>query len=341
MESARSETDTSPPGGDFERTVDELLQLYTRIDRATASLPTASVPILKYFWNVAKFFFALLGDILLIIPVNIAVVIRNVFPGRWSYKCFSWPYVKAAVCWVWMGECAIPGIFFRPLAVGLLHWHFRSRPSALRHQIVLETGFSEEGAKAALAKIDRAMDVWQQRATFRAIVLTWSLPLIGPITQLWQFSVRQFSVPVSLKPSPEAANYVVILSLTYAFVILSTAFLVKRGLMLGATSRGAYYPGFLPGPGGYMQERKILSALGLEVREFPLDVLSSLGSTLLGLYAGFNAPGMAAPPGLSAADLRMLTNIRRINYFMNIFFIILVIAVAVVSSIRRRKLGRA
>lgn len=47
-------------------------------------------------------------DVLLIIPVNAVIFLRNLFPGEWRYRSFSgrcWRYV---ITWLWRGE-ALPG----------------------------------------------------------------------------------------------------------------------------------------------------------------------------------------------------------------------------------------
>jgi len=322
--------DTSRPASDYARAVDELLQLYTRIDMAVPSLPIASVmPFVKYIWGFIKFEFALIGDILLMVPINIVVFIRNIFPGRWSYKCFSSRYLKTVAGWLWMGECTIPFIVLRPLVIILLHWHFRNRLSAMRHQLLLETGFSEDAAKAALAKLDRAMEFWQQRTTAKSVILTWFLPLIGPFTQLWQFFV-----PAAFVPAPTWGRFAAITSFTYALSILASAFLVKRGLMLGETGRAAYYPGFAPGPGFYVQEKKILSALGLTVREFPLDIAVLAGGFLLTFLTLGNQLEAYEALGMSHVDPQF--------FFTEMVIIYAIfIPIMIVSWMRRKKLGRA
>lgn len=322
----------------IDASVDELLQLYARIDKAAQSLPTVSaMPFVQLFWNSIKFCFALVGDILLIIP-NIVVFIRNLFPGRWSYKCFSWKFLKAAASWVWTGEVWIPSISFRPLSIGLLHWHFRNRLAALRRHIVLDSGFAGDMSKAPLAKIDRAIELWQPHATLKSILFVWILPLVGPVTSLWNwFFPENFSLP------PLWIRFAVFISLSYALSILATSVIVKRGLMLGATGQAAHYPGFLPGPGAYAQEKKTLTALGLTASEFPLDAVVLFGSLILGmltvstqleviheLYESFN---LAPQEALEAQkNLQMKTNIMVFAFW---------IVVGVVGLIRRRKLGRA
>jgi len=87
-----------------------------------------------------------------------------------------------------------------------------------------------------------------------------------------------------------AIGVLLMFSVLYIFIFLSSAFEVKRGLMLGGKGRDAYFPISLPGPGGYAQERKILGALGLAVSEFPLDLIFSIPFMLL-LVFGSKAIG--------------------------------------------------
>jgi hypothetical protein len=103
---------------DYERVIDQLIRNYAQIDRAAGLLPSVSImPYAKLLWSVVKFEFAVIGDVILIIPINVIVLIRNIFPGRWRYKSFCWPYIKAAAQWFWMGECSIPFFHIRVLSV--------------------------------------------------------------------------------------------------------------------------------------------------------------------------------------------------------------------------------
>jgi hypothetical protein len=174
------------------------------------------------------------------------------------------------------------------------------------------------------------VEVWKQRTTFRSIVLTWSLPLIGPATQLWQVSV-----PAGWMPSPAWTRSAAILSISYSFSILATAFLVKRGLMLAATGRDAYYARFVRGSGGYAEEKQILSALGLEIREFPLDTVLIIGGSLLLLFM--------FPTQLDLFNRLMNSNPPRTNIQLTSLAIgeLTLITVAVISLMRRKKLSRA
>lgn len=328
MDPAPTKLDTSLAAVDYVAAVDQLLHLYTNTDKAAAALPTASVvPFFNYFWNIIKFDFALIADALLIVPINIIVFIRNIFPGRWPYKCFSCQYFKIVASWIWMGECTIPLIHFRPIVTSLLHWHFRSHLSALRNHILLETGFSEDRTKTAIDKIDRAMQVWQQRITVRSAVFTWLLPLIGPATYVWNWFV-----PASLMPSFEWTRFAVIISVSYTLSILATGFSVKRGLMLGEKGTAAWYPGFVPGQGGYGQEKAILNALGLQLSEFPFDITILLGSSVLTLLTYSYQLEFYTALGSLSDQPHMFASIAIPQF---VLFVVLV-----VSWFRRKKLGR-
>lgn len=270
---------TPSPAVDYTHSVDELLHCYTHLSKAAAALPLVSaMPLVWWFWAAIKFEIALIGDILLIVPINLVVFIRNLFPGRWSYRSFSWKYLKAIGTWIWAGECMIPSICVRPLTILMLHLHFRNRLSALRRIVVLETEFSEDSSKAALAKIDRAMEIWRPPVTIQSLLLTWTLPLVGPAFELWKLAV-----PASMMPAPAVTRFAIVTSVSYAFTIVGSSFLAKRGLILGAAGRDAFYPGFQPGPGTYLLERNILRSAGVETKEFPFDIAVLFGILVFGL----------------------------------------------------------
>src|SRR4051794_15903502 len=119
----------------YESVVNALISHFTRIDKATDTLPLfTAMPWLWLFWASLKFYFALIGDVIFIVPINFVTLLRNILPGRWGYTCWSCRYFKACGNWIWNGECVVPSIYFRPLSKFLLHWHFRNRLSVLRRQ---------------------------------------------------------------------------------------------------------------------------------------------------------------------------------------------------------------
>ena len=66
----------------FTKATDSLIALYRSVERSTLDLPLVSfMPFLIFLWAVMKFMFFLYVGIFLIIPVNLVILIRNVFPG--------------------------------------------------------------------------------------------------------------------------------------------------------------------------------------------------------------------------------------------------------------------
>jgi hypothetical protein len=240
------ENENYPSEADYTHAVDEVLRFYKCLDEAAASLPMFSItPLLKYLWASIKLEFAWFADVFLIIPINVVVLIRNIFPGQWSFKSFSYPYFKIMALWVWNGECSIPGILIRPLTTYLLHWHIRSRLVELRRQLMQETDFAEDAAKTAFVKIDRAINVWQP-AGVGSIILTWVFPAVGPAME-----ILKWIAPATFPPWTGIAA---VFSISYVLNVLTAAFLVKRGILLGGTGMDACYPGFLSGRGGYDED---------------------------------------------------------------------------------------
>ena len=68
----------------FAKATDSLIALYRGVERSTLDLPLVSfMPILIFMWAFLKFYFFFIIGIFLIIPVNLVILIRNVFPGHW------------------------------------------------------------------------------------------------------------------------------------------------------------------------------------------------------------------------------------------------------------------
>jgi hypothetical protein len=283
-----AKVETSAPGQagppvDYARTVDELLQLYTRIDMAAVALPIADLTSRH--------------------TGKIGVRLKEQWRG------------------IWMGELFTP-LCLRPLVTGILHWHFHHRLSALRQHILLETAFSEDGAKATLARIDRAVDFWRWRIGLGSILFTWVLPLSGPVLALWHWAFPD----APLTPPPWAVLAAALFSVAYAFAALASAFSIKRGLMLGGRGRAAYRPDLLPESAGYAREKEILGPLGLVVSEFPLDLALFLGYALLFPLAMYAIAPNDALPGFAVPA----------------FIVVLVfLLVSKIVWTRRKELGRA
>jgi hypothetical protein len=83
-----------PVASDYIYATKELTKLYKSINMSLLSLPIASAkPFFVSVSSIAKFSVGLIFDLFLFIPINIIVSVRNLFPGRWGYKSFSWPYI--------------------------------------------------------------------------------------------------------------------------------------------------------------------------------------------------------------------------------------------------------
>jgi hypothetical protein len=320
----------------YESAVEALISHFTEIDKAADTLPPfTAMPYVWLIWAVLKFEFALLGDLILLVPINIVTSLRNLLPGRWRYTCWSCKYFKAVGTWVWNGECTLPFICVRPLATFLLHQHFRNRLSVLRRRLLLETSLSEEGAKAALAKVDRARAFWAT-ASFGTIMLAWVLPLIGPAIEL-----AKLLVPVDL---PGWSRTIGITTIGYVLNVLLAAFIVKLGLMLGASGPAALYPGFLSGAGGYKREREILQPLGLALSEFPLDAALLVASLVFGLITFQNQMELyqaITPFDEAVLDLGQESLATTLPRFATPALYAVYAVGIVIALARRKKLGRA
>jgi hypothetical protein len=165
---------------------------------------------------------------------------------------------------------------FRPAAhrIHLKCTHFRNQLTALRRRLLLDEGISEDDQKTVLSKIDGSLNLWQS-PTVTSVFFTYVFPATGPIISLWSHLV-----PASL---PDWTENLVVPSISYGLGLFGTAFLVKRGLMLGAAGRSAYFPGALTQSGAYIKEREILNRIGVTAFEFPIDILVLAVSCLLGL----------------------------------------------------------
>src|SRR5258707_15879381 len=92
----------------FAKATDSLIALYRGVERNTLDLPLVSfLPILIFMWAFLKFYFFFINGIFLIIPVNLVILIRSVFPGHSRYRPFSLHHLYYSLIWVWRGE-ALP-----------------------------------------------------------------------------------------------------------------------------------------------------------------------------------------------------------------------------------------
>jgi len=254
---------------EWQGAIHEIVATYSEVDRRSLSIPDFSLaPFGIYLWSSVKCVFFLELDILLLIPVNLVILLRNIFPGRWRYRSFSGRYIKAFIQWIRNGEVPIVAIVaIRSFTRALLVSHFHNRLDLIRRRVMLEGNLSEEEQAKLASAIDKVLLQWPTRTVWQ-VAFTFGLPLLSPVGAFYRFFF------------PEASGawtrYLVALSLAYALLFLASAFMIKRGLMLGGVGRSAYFPGFLEGRGTYAAEERILAKFGLAVREFPLGFALSL-----------------------------------------------------------------
>ena len=278
----------------WDQVIDGLVVAYRDVERRSLVVPRITImPALRAAWAGLKFAFFLYVDLLLFVPMLLVVSIRNLFPGRWRYRFFSWPYLKYGGLWLWRGEAPqSPFIVVRWIVTFLLHMHFESRFRLLRRRLVLADKLSQRERSRLIARVDRELEHWRgpQVAT---VVFTYGLPVAGFTLEL----VRALT-PGAL---PAWTGTVVIFLIAYSFVFVATAFITKRGLMMDGKHGAEYFPGAIATGGAYAEEKRLFHAIGLRVTECPFDLLLFYAAIMLGVLflSGaevYELAEMPAPP---------------------------------------------
>jgi hypothetical protein len=176
----------------FVEATDKLNGLYRGVERNTLDLPQVSVmPTLICAWAVLRFYFFFIVGIFLIVPTNLVILIRNLFPGHWRYRPFFLHHLYYVWLWVWRGEApTMPGIFVRPLLNVFMKGHFERRLRRLRLEILLSDGLSDATRSALLARLDAALERWKS-PRFAAIFYTVLLPAIASFPS-WYKQLTEF-----------------------------------------------------------------------------------------------------------------------------------------------------
>lgn len=281
--------------GEWEKSINDLVDLYRKIERRSIAVPTFSlVPFLIIMWNTVKFEVCFILDIFLLIPMNTIILLRNIFPGRWRYRSFSWKYIRYAIVWVWRGEIPFaPIAVMRSLVTFMLSSHVKSRLQLLQRYIYLDELISDEERTPLISQITRALEHWKQPGILH-LIYTFGLPTLGPVIELYRYLF-----PGQLPRWLVGLGFMLI---GYAIGFVITAFMVKRGLMMGAVGRAAYFPGALDTARYYAEERRILGGIGIRKNEFPLDILLaflniSIGYlSIKGSFAFYEFVGLSMPP---------------------------------------------
>jgi hypothetical protein len=266
----------------WDKTLDALEALYKDVERRSFSLPTFSLsPFVIGMWNVFKFYVCLLLDMLLFLPMNAIIFVRNIFPGRWRYRSFSGSYWKYAINWLWRGEApTFPFGVIRPLVAFMVIVHVYSRFRTIERGIYLDDTLSGEDRTDLNKKVAAVLDHWK-RPTMVQVVYSYVLPAAGSL-----ITVYKSFFPVGL---PQWVGFVGLLLLGYAIGFVVSAFMFKRSLMLGASGRALYFPGAISGNQGYRKETDVLAWVGIKLKEWPFDI----ALFFLSLAIGYLSSGMS------------------------------------------------
>ena len=259
----------------WDSAISALEALYKDIERRSLSLPTFSLtPFAIGMWSSIKFEFCLILDLFLLVPMNVVILVRNLFPGRWRYRSFSGRYWKYASTWIWRGEApTFPLGVIRPLVTFMIIVHVHSRLRSVERHIYLDDTLSEEDRTHLNKKVAAALDHWR-RPTAVQIVYTYVLPAAGPL-----IGIYKFVFPGEL---PQWTGVVGLLLLGYAITFVVSAFMFKRSLMLGASGRALFFPGAIRGSDGYRKEAEILNSVSISPREWPFDIALLFVSIVIG-----------------------------------------------------------
>jgi hypothetical protein len=329
----------------FVEATDNLIGLYRGVERNTLDLPPVSVmPVLIFFWSTLRFCFFFFVGFFLIVPTNLVILIRNLFPGHWRYRPFFLPHLYYVWLWVWRGEApTAPLIFVRPLLNVFMKRHFERRLRRLRLEILLRDGLSDATRSSLLTRLDAALERWKSPRF--AAIYGLLYPIITSLLGLYE-KVIEFLGRFGIRMPADVVNFVSehmstltlrslgLSSIGYLLAIPITAFLAKRGLFLGADASRTCFPGEQGGCGVYSKEKEILGSVGLRGREAPIDLWLLGASFVLGqLFLLLTWDDwMAWARSRNTESQFPIQIIVQIVLFVGLFF---------VASLRRGRTGRA
>jgi hypothetical protein len=259
----------------WDKALAELEDLYKDVERRSLSLPAFSLlPVVIVIWSIIKFEFFLLLDILLL-PLNTAIFLRNLFPGKWHYCAFSSSYWRYAITWLWRGEVPFYPIgVIRPLVRFLVMGHIHNRIESLKRYVFLDDNISNEDRARLESKILGLQERWKTPSAPQ-VVYNFVLPASGPLAAVYKFLISDDSGVWLIYPA--------LLLISYSIAFVVTGLMVKRALMLGASGRALYFPGAVAGTQCYGKEREIFNSLGIPSKEFPFDVAVNFVSIVTGM----------------------------------------------------------
>jgi hypothetical protein len=343
----------------FGQAADDLIALYRNLERRIPDLPFFTItPFLIFLWASIRFAFFLFVGIFLIIPTNLIILIRNLFPGEnWRYRPFFLKPLYYAWLWVWNGEAPIPPqIFIRPLLNIFLKEHFARRLRRLRQEIALHDGLADPTRSTLTGRLDSALERWSPPRyatllfTFVAPVILYLPALSEKLTHLVEslgFRLpTEYVVTLLSQASPGALIALGSLALYYLIAVPFTAYLAKRGLFLGADR--IWFPGWHDGSGAYQKEREIFGSVDIRVHEGPIDLwvftllfLILYGFQLLTSQAqiAWYQSWMGGRPPQPGPFAQKIVDIE--NIFFPITYVVSFVGGFVIALVRRARLGRA
>jgi hypothetical protein len=329
----------------FGQATDNLIALYRNLERRILDLPFITItPLLIFLWAYLKFAFFLFIGIFLIIPTNLVILIRNLFPGQhWRYRPFFLKHLYYVWLWMWRGEApTTPVIFIRPLFNIFLKEHFARRLLRLRQEIALRDGLADATRSALMGRLDSALERWNP-PRYATLFFTFVVPAIIWLPEKLTDFVRWLGLSTeTVAISPVALLVLGQFAIYYLLAVPVTAFMAKRGLFLGADR--IWFPGWQDGDGAYQKEREIFGSVELRVREAPID-LWVLGILMLISYAvsfltldqtiaWWQSWSAQPSPEVGFDQVRMQKTLQ-------IVFSVIFIVCFVIAAVRRARLGRA
>jgi len=329
----------------FSQATDNLIALYRNLERRILDLPFITItPLLIVLWASLSFTFFLYVGIFLIIPTNLVILIRNLFPGQhWRYRPFFLKHLYYVWLWVWRGEApTFPAIFIRPLLTIFLKEHFARRLLRLRQEIALRDGLTDATRSALMGRLDAVLERWNP-PRYATLFYTFVVPAMFWLPEKLIDFVKWLGLSTeTVAISPAALLVLGQFAISYLLAVPVTAFMAKRGLFLGADR--IWFPGWQDGDGAYQKERKIFGSVELRVREAPID-LWVLGILMLISYAvlfltldqtiaWWQSWSAQPSPEVGFDQVRMQKTLQ-------IVFSVVFIVCFVIAAVRRARLGRA
>jgi len=124
----------------WENGINTLEVIYKDAARRSLSLPVFSLaPFAIATWNVIKWEFCVLLDFFVLLPMTLAIFLRNLFPGQWRYRSFSGKYWSYVIKWIWRGDAStFPLGVIRPLVTFMLKMHVHSRLRTVDRHLYLD-----------------------------------------------------------------------------------------------------------------------------------------------------------------------------------------------------------